>query len=64
LDRDGPLLVEAAAVVDTTLACIPRSAVTGRQGKAVAAAMRRLPAPPAGLVVLDPAGAVGPSQRS
>jgi Mrp family chromosome partitioning ATPase len=53
LDRDGPLLVEAAAVVDTTLACIPRSALAGRQGKAVAAAMRRLPAPPAGLVVFD-----------
>ncbi len=53
LDRDGPALVEAASVVDTTLACVPRSAVGGRQGKAVAAALRRLPAPPAGLVVFE-----------
>jgi len=51
LDRDGMALVEASAVVDTTLACVPPSAVDGKRGKAVAVALRRLPAPPAGLIV-------------
>jgi Mrp family chromosome partitioning ATPase len=53
LGRDGSLLGEVAAVVDTTVACVPRSAVDGKRGKAVAVAMRRLPAPPAGLIVSD-----------
>jgi Mrp family chromosome partitioning ATPase len=50
LDRDGRQLVEAAAVVDRTLAAVPRSALSGKRAKAVGVAMRRLPAPPAGLV--------------
>jgi Mrp family chromosome partitioning ATPase len=51
LDGENALLAAAASVVDATLACVPRSAVAGKRGKAVAVAMRRLPAPPAGLVV-------------
>ncbi|HEY5052008.1 MAG TPA: hypothetical protein VII45_01215 [Solirubrobacterales bacterium] len=50
LDRDGRQLVETAAVVDATLAAVPQSALAGKRAKAVAVAMRRLPAPPAGLV--------------
>jgi Mrp family chromosome partitioning ATPase len=50
LDRGGRQLVEAAAIVDVTLAAVPRSALSGRRAKAVGVAMRRLPAPPAGLV--------------
>jgi Mrp family chromosome partitioning ATPase len=50
LGRDGEMLAAAAGMVDTTLAAVPHSALSGKRAKAVAVAMRRLPAPPAGLV--------------
>ncbi len=50
LNRDSEMLAEVADVVDTTIAAVPHSALSGKRAKAVAVAMRRLPAPPAGLV--------------
>lgn len=53
VDRGGAALTHAAAQSDATLACVNRSRASGRQARALEAALAGLQAPTAGVVLVD-----------